>query len=154
MAIHVRELNDQAMEQAWMSILQEAGYNPTRTATSITMRGVGVAHADQSVDLEIRLLEMDGHRILTFIAPIRSTQASFDTACLAAVRGNGATHIAKIDITEDPAATDTTQRFNITATFHLYADHLSPEELRVMLYLFLKEIDELDNELAAIMTGH
>jgi len=139
------------MEHQWMHVLREAGYHPVTTDSTIRLQGVGVAHDDQSVDLDIRLLELDGHRILAFRAPIRSSRASFDTACLAAVRGNGATHIAKIDVVENHEEQHTDQRFAIIATFHLYADHLSPEELRVMLYLFLKEVDELDNQLAAIM---
>lgn len=151
MAIHVRELIDPAMEQEWMHVLREAGYHPVTADSTIRLRGVGVAHDDQSVDLDIRLLEMDGHRVLALHAPIRSANAPFDIACLASVRGNGATHIAKIDVVENHEEQDTDQRFTIIATFHLYADHLSPEELRVMLYLFLKEVDELDNQLAAIM---
>jgi len=151
-AIRVRNINDPDMEQTWLRILAEAGYAPIMRDSTIELHGVGVAHADQSVNLTIQLLDMDGHRVLAIHAPISAQPATYDLACLAGIRGGGACHLAKIDVVERFANQDQPHRFGLIARFHLYADHLSAQELQVMLQLFLKEVDEVDNELVAIMT--
>jgi hypothetical protein len=152
--LHVREIADATFEESLMQVLQEAGFNPRRDGGTVRLSGVGVTHQDQSVNLEMRLLEMDGHRVLALQAPIGAEPATFELASLACVRGSGACQLAKIDLIEIPEPTKPANSFRIVARFHLFADHLSAEELRVMLYLFLKEVDEIDNELVAIMAGN
>jgi hypothetical protein len=39
------------------------------------------------------------------------------------------------------------------ATCHVYADHFSRDEISSMTYLFVKEVDEIDNELRSILKG-
>ncbi len=154
MALHVREVADATFEATLMRVLQEGGFDPSRDGNMVCLRGVGVTHQDQSVNLEMRLLEMDGHRVLALQAPIGAEPAAFELASLACVRGSGACQLAKIDLVELQEPSDPERSFRIVARFHLFADHLSGEELRVMLYLFLKEVDEIDNELVAIMAGN
>ena len=38
----------------------------------------------------------------------------------------------------------------VQASFVLFADHLSNEELASMLYLFIKEVDAIDDEILLI----
>jgi hypothetical protein len=39
----------------------------------------------------------------------------------------------------------------VRAGLVLYADHLSKEELKAMLYLFIKEVDAIDNVLEEML---
>jgi len=151
-SIQVRTIVDPDLERSWLAILTDVGFDPVVKGPAIQLHGVGVAHADQSVNLTIQLLDMDGHRVLAIHAPISAQPATYDLACLAGIRGGGACHLAKIDVVERFANQDQPHRFGLIARFHLYADHLSAQELQVMLQLFLKEVDEVDNELVAIMT--
>lgn len=152
--LHVREIADATFEATLLQVLTEGGFDPTREGNTVCLRGVGVTHQDQSVNVEMRLLEMDGHRVLSLQAPIGAEPAAFEHASLACVRGSGACQLAKIDLVEIPEPPDPEHSFQLVARFHLFADHLSAEEMRVMLYLFLKEVDEIDNELVAIMAGN
>lgn len=154
MVIHVRRISDQSLEVRWLEYLREAGFDPEVEHDIVHLRGVGVAHGDRSVDLMFRVLTMDDHRVLELLAPIRTVPASFDTATLAAVKGNGSCHLAKFTVEELAVPSELNQAFRLDARFHLYADHLSQDEFTVMVSLFLKEVDEIDNELAMIMAGH
>lgn len=153
MGIEIRSISDAALTSAWMDMLERAGYAPRRDGEVLHLAGVGVSHGDQSVDLVVRLIEMDGHRVLTFEAPIRCEAAGFDVAALAAVRGASACRLARIAVRETMGDVTTPHLFGLVASLHLYADHLSEPELTTMLGLFLKEVDEVDNELASIMRG-
>ncbi len=147
----MRPVFDPALTAQWVVVLQRAGFAPVLDGEVLRLNGVGVAHGDQSVDLAVRLLEMDTHRILAFEAPIRCEPASFDVAVLAAVRGGNLCKIARISPVEMVDDGCDPHLFRLAASFHLYADHLSDQELTTMLQLFLKEVDEVDNELASIM---
>jgi hypothetical protein len=147
----VRKISDRSLENKWLEYLREAGFDPEVEPDVLHLRGVGVGHGDRSVDLTVRVLTMDDHRVIELLAPIRSVPASFATATLAAVKGNGSCHLAKFTVEELPTPSDLDQAFRIQAQFHLYADHLSQDEFTVMVSLFLKEVDEIDNELSTIM---
>ncbi len=151
MAVEILRINDPTLEKEVISILLEAGFNPIVRGQVVTLTGVGHHSGDQSVNMGIDLLEVDGSRILRFSSLLTTPPANFDDACIACVRGNGASTIPKFDVLELIPDETNTQRFGLRASFHLYADHLSHEELRVMLRLFLKEIDDIDNELAEMM---
>lgn len=146
--------DDPALTLEWLAALEQAGFAPDVHAGVIHLSGVGVVQGDRSVDIEIQVLQMDGHRVLEIRAPIRSEPATFELATLAAVRGGAACHLAKFDLEERSGRADASAAFGLVARFHLYADHLSSEELTVMLALFLKEVDGVDNELATIMKSH
>ena len=151
MGVRVSKASDPSLDAEWLKALELGGFGPSFAGDVVHLTGVGVAHGDQSVDIAIQVLDMDGHRVLEFRAPIQSEPAAFELASLAAVRGSGSCHLAKFDVDELPGQEGAPTQFGLVARFHLYADHLSSEELRVMLTLFLKEVDEIDNELAAIM---
>ena len=151
MGVEIRSIKDPTLGKEVISTLVEAGFNPIVQGQVITLTGVGHHTGDQSVNMGIDLLEVDGFRILRFSSLLTTPPANFDDACIACVRGNGASTIPKFEVLELIPDQTNTHRFGLRASFHLYADHLSHEELRVMLILFLKEIDEIDNELAEMM---
>jgi hypothetical protein len=153
MAVEIRYVTDAALTAEWMTVLHRAGFAPVLDGGVLHLSGVGVAHGDRSVDLMVRLIEMDGHRVLAFEARIRCEPAGFDVASLAAIRGSSVCRIANISVTEMVDDDRDPHLFGLTARFHLYADHLSETELTTMLRLFIKEVDEVDNELATIMLG-
>ena len=146
-------MNAATSHHSWPAFT-EAGFDPYTRGDVIVISGVGHQGGDRSVDLEIDLLEMDSLRILQFRSLLRTEPSDFDTASLACTRGNSATTIPKFDAIElFPDATNP-HRFGIQASFHLFADSLPREELRVMLMLYLKELDDIDNELAEIVLLH
>ena len=151
MGVEIRNITDPAVEAEIFDTLTEAGFEPSMRGDVIVLSGVGHQGGDRSVDLEIDLLEMDSVRILQFRSLLRTQPSDFDTASLACTRGNSASTIPKFDAIElFPDATNP-HRFGIQASFHLFADSLPREELRVMLMLYLKELDDIDNELAEIV---
>ena len=151
--IQVRKARDPVLDAGWVAALVDGGFGPSIDGDIVHLTGVGVAHGDRSVDVAIQALDLDEHRVLEIRAPIRSQAATFEVAALAAVRGSGACHLAKFDVEERPGDQGIPMTFGLVARFLLFADHLSADELRVMLALFLKEVDEIDNELARIMAG-
>lgn len=153
MGVQVRKARDPALDAEWLAALVNGGFDPSIDGDVVHLNGVGVAHDDRSVDVAIQALDLDDHRVLEIRAPIRSQSAPFEVAVLAAVRGSGVCHLAKFDVEERPGDPGIPTLFGLVARFHLYADHLSADELKVMLALFLKEVDEIDNELARIMAG-
>ena len=154
MGVEIRNITDPAVEAEIFDTLTEAGFDPSMRDDVIVLSGVGHQGGDRSVDLEIDLLEMDSFRILQFRSLLRTQPSSFNTASLACTRGNSASTIPKFDVIElFPDATNP-HRFGIRASLHLFADDRSREEIRVMLMLYLKEIDDIDNELAEIVLLH
>ena len=143
-------MNAATSHHSWPAFT-EAGFDPYTRGDVIVVSGVGHQRGDRSVDLDIDLLEMDSLRILQFRSLLRTEPSDFDTASLACTRGNSASTIPKFDAIElFPDATNP-HRFGIQASFHLFADYRSRKEIRVMLMLYLKEHDDIDNELAEIV---
>jgi hypothetical protein len=93
---------------------------------------------------------MDGHRILEVIAPLRMPPVSFELASLMCTQGNISCHIAKFKPVEHLEE----NTHIVHAILTLYADHLSETELSRMLYLFIKEIDRVDDELLNMIKTH
>jgi hypothetical protein len=153
MGVEIRNITDPRLEREVHENLREAGFAPEQHGDVVVLNGVGHHDGDRSVDMEIDLLEMDGFRILQFRSLLRTPPAGFEQASLASVRGNGACAITKFDVVELDDHEAVGGRFGIRASFHLFADHLSRGELRVMLTLFLKEVDSIDNELAELVAS-
>ena len=143
MPIERVDLVDQAFESQILVMLENSGFAPHRDKDVIHLNGVGIGHGNASVDIEIDLVAMDGHRILEIRAPLRMPTVNFDLASLMCTQGNIKCLIAKfkpVELLEENTHT-------IHAIMTLYADHLSENELSRMLYLFIKEIDRVDDEL-------
>jgi len=143
MAIQRTDIVDEAFESQILVMLENAGFAPLREKDVIHLSGVGIGHGNSSVDIEINLVSMDGHRILEVIAPLRMPPVNFDLASLMCTQGNIRCLIAKFK----PVELLDENTHTVHAIMTLYADHLSENELSRMLYLFIKELDKVDDEL-------
>ena len=133
MPIERIDIADDAYESEILEMLENSGFAPHREKDVIHLNGVGIGRGNSSVDIEIDLVAMDGHRILEITAPLRMPPVTFELASLMCTQGN--TH-------------------TVHAIMTLYADHLSETELSRMLYLFIKEIDRVDDELLSMIKTH
>jgi len=142
-AIERNDITDPAFEVEIFNFLVEFGFSPERNGDVIHLSGVGVGSGDDSANISINLVEMDGHRILEITSPLKAPGVSFEKATLIAAQGNLSCLIAKFVPVEQ---VEKGTHF-VRAGFALYADHLSGQELNSILYLFIKEVDAIDNNL-------
>lgn len=143
MAIERNDITDPAFEVEIFNSLVEFGFSPERNGDVIHLSGVGVGSGDNSANININLVEMDGHRILEITSLLKAPGVSFEKATLIAAQGNLSCLIAKFVPVEQ---VEKGTHF-VRAGFALYADHLSGQELKSILYLFIKEVDAIDNYL-------
>lgn len=151
MVVEVRSIDGGDVLAFVLDVLQSAGFAPVVDGDRVHLEGAGVGLGDHSVDLGIRVLALDDVRIVHFESVLRSHPGTFDAAVLASARGNGTCVVPKFEVLEDMSI-DAPERFLVKATLNLFADHFSAEEFRVMLHLFLKEVDAIDNELGQILS--
>lgn len=151
MVVAIRWVEDESVIAFVVGVLESAGFAPEVHIDRVRLTGTGVGLGDHSVDLAIRVLAIDEVRIVHFESLIRSHPGTFDAAVLAAARGNGSCVVPKFEVVED-SDLESVARFRVKATLNLYADHVSADEFRIMLHLFVKEVDAIDNELAAILS--
>jgi hypothetical protein len=147
MPIQRTDIVDEAFESQILAMLENAGFAPRREKDIIHLTGVGIGRGNSSVDIEINLVSMDGHRILEVVAPLRMPPVSFELASLMCTQGNIECLIAKFK----PVEKLDENTHTVQAILTLYADHLSETELSRMLYLFIKEIDRVDDELIGMI---
>ena len=143
MPIERVDIVDEAFESQILVMLENAGFAPRREKNVIHLNGLGIGHGNASVDIEIDLVSMDGHRILEITAPLRMPAVNFELASLMCTQGNIRCLIAKFK----PVELLDEETHTVHAIMTLYADHLSENELSRMLYLFIKELDKVDDEL-------
>jgi hypothetical protein len=140
-AIERNDITDPAFEVEIFNFLVEFGFSPERNGDVIHLSGVGVGSGDNSANININLVEMDGHRILEITSLLKAPGVSFEKATLIAAQGNLSCLIAKfVPVEQVEKGTHL-----VRAGFVLYADHLSGQELKSILYLFIKEVDAIDN---------
>jgi hypothetical protein len=147
MSIERIDISDHEFESEILVMLEHSGFAPRRVDDVIHLEGLGIGHGDASVDIQIDLVSLDGHRILEILAPLRMPPVDFEVATLMCSQGNMSCLIAKfkpVEILKDKVHI-------VHAMFTLYADLLSEEELRSMLYLFIKEVDAIDNKLITMI---
>lgn len=147
MPIERVDIADDAFESQILVMLENSGFAPHRENDVIHLNGVGIGRGNASVDIQIDLVLMDGHRILEITAPLRMPSVNFDLASLMSTQGNIRCVIAKFK----PVELLQTSSHTVHAIMTLYADHLSENELSRMLYLFIKEIDRVDDELVSMI---
>ena len=148
MAIQRNDITDPAFEAEIFNHLVEFGFSPSRMGDVIHLSGVGVGSGDSSTDIGINLVEMDGHRIIEITSYLKAPGVSFDKAVLISAQGNLSCVIAKFV----PVEQIEKGSHLVRAGFALYADHLSGPELKSILYLFIKEVDAIDNNLVDMLT--
>ena len=143
MAIERNDITDPAFEVEIFNFLVEFGFSPEPSGDVINLSGVGVGSGDNSANININLVELDGHRILEITSLLKASGVSFEKATLIAAQGNLSCLIAKfVPVEQIEKGTHL-----VRAGFVLYADHLSGQELKSILYLFIKEVDAIDNYL-------
>ena len=147
MAIERNDITDPVFEAEIFNFLIEFGFAPKRTGDVIHLSGVGVGSGDNSADININLVEMDGHRILEITSYLKAPGVSFEKATIIAAQGNLSCLIAKFV----PVEQIENGTHLVRAGFVLYADHLSGQELKSILYLFIKEVDAIDNYLVDLL---
>jgi len=147
-AIQRNDITDPAFEAEIFNHLVEFGFSPNRMGDIIHLSGVGVGSGDSSTDIGINLVEMDGHRIIEITSFLKAPGVSFDKAVLISAQGNLSCLIAKFV----PVEQIEKGSHLVRAGFALYADHLSGQELKSILYLFIKEVDAIDNNLVEMLT--
>jgi hypothetical protein len=143
MPIERRDISDAQFEETLFQILVEHGFSPTRSGDLINLKGVGVDEGDHSVDLAINLVEMDAHRVLEFSCILATLPLSFDEAVLISAHGNQTCLTVKFA----PVENLDQQLHQVKASMVVFADDLAKNELASMLYLFIKEVDAVDNQL-------
>ena len=150
MSIERIDISDHDFESEILIMLEHSGFAPRRVDDVIHLEGLGIGNNDSSVDIHLDLVSMDGHRILEIVAPLRMPSVDFELATLMCAQGNMSCLIAKfrpVEILEN-------QTHLVHALFTLYADNLSEDELTSMLYLFIKEVDAIDNKLISMIKTH
>ena len=147
MAIERNDITDPAFEAEIFNHLVEFGFSPERNGDVIHLSGVGVGSGDSSANININLVEMDGHRILEITSYLNAPGVSFEKATIIAAQGNLSCLIAKFV----PFEQIENGTHLVRAGFVLYADHLSGQELKSILYLFIKEVDAIDNYLVDLL---
>ena len=141
---------DEQMTAFVHATLTDAGFVAELREHAVRIEGAGVGLGDHSVDLDVQTVLIEGVRIVLLSSVLRTEPGTFDAAALACTRGNGACAIAKFDVVEVPQDLHRSL-FRLRASLSLFADHLSAEEFSRMTWLFVKETDGIDNELAEIM---
>jgi hypothetical protein len=147
MAIERNDISDPAFELEIFQYLKDFGFTPERMGDIIHLSGVGVGSGDNSIDIALNLVEMDGHRILEVSSVLRSPGFSFEKAMTISAQGNLSCVTAKLTPVENLEE----GTHSVRAGQILYADHLSGVELKAMLYLFIKEVDAVDNLLVDML---
>ena len=147
MAIERNDISDPAFEAEIFNLLVEFGFSPVRKGDVIHLSGVGVGSGDSSTNININLVEIDGHRILEINSFLTAPGVSFEKATITSAQGNLSCLIAKfVPVEQIEKGTHL-----VRAGFVLYADHLSGQELKSILYLFIKEVDAIDNYLVDML---
>jgi hypothetical protein len=141
--IERRDISDSAFEDDLFQMLLNQGFAPSRSNDLLQIKGVGVGEGDSSVDLIINLVEMDGHRILELSYTLPSPLLNFNEAVLIAAQGNQSCLTVKFALKENLDL----QAHEVRASMVISADNLGEKELATMLYLFIKEVDAIDNKL-------
>jgi hypothetical protein len=149
MAIKVREVDNPDLMKRCKKALTDAGYSVSAQGTHLAITQAGFA--DKSVDFAVRLVDLDGHLLLQLTSILADSNESFERVALAVARGNMHCHTVAFSPAEN--ATQKGKSFSVIAQTHIYADYFSDAELASVVYLFARELDEIDNEIRSILSG-
>ena len=145
-------VSDEQMTAFVHQTLTDAGFVAEMREHVVRIEGAGVGLGDHSVDVDVQTVLIEGVRIVLLSSLLRTQPGTFEAASLACARGNGACAISKFSIVELPAG-EGHSLFRLRASLALFAGHLSAEEFARMTWLFVRETDGIDNELADIMAA-
>lgn len=145
----MREVENPEIIKRCQVALTEAGYRVSAEGSHLSITQAGFA--DKSVDFTIRLVDLDGHLLLQLTSILADSNESFERVALAVARGNMHCHTVSFSPAEDGATGG--KAFSVIAQSHIYAEYFSDAELASMVYLFARELDDIDNEIRAILSG-
>lgn len=145
----MREVDNPALMKRCEGALTDAGYQVLAQASQLEITQAGFV--DKSVDFTVRLVDLDGHLLLQLTSILADSNESFERVALAVARGNMHCHTVSFSPAENSASKG--ESFSVIAQSHIYADYFSDAELASMVYLFARELDEIDNEIRAILSG-
>jgi len=137
------DISDPSLEESIMNMLKSRGFAPSKQQDRLHLKGLGVGEGDSSVDLNINLVELDGHRILEFTCMVPTPPLTFDEAVLIAAHGNQSCLTVKFVPFENLDSAS----HQVKASLVIFADGINENELSGMIYIFVKEVDAIDNEL-------
>jgi hypothetical protein len=150
MPIERADIKDPTLEAFVLQILTDEGFSPRKSGDLILLEGAGVSTGDSSVSLHFNVVELDGHKIIELKSLIPTEDMDFEKAVLIAAFANQNSTTVKFRPKENLKR----KTHQIEASIVIYADNLEHKEISSMLYIFLKEVDELDNKLIEQSKGN
>lgn len=108
-----------------------------------------VGYQNRSVDARVSIEEYEDVRLIKFESVIVEKPASFEKSLVGVFFGNSRSKVSSFHPRE--VLSQEGAGYQIVARTYLYADHYSDEELKSMLQIFVKEVDEIDDELLEIV---
>lgn len=136
-----RERLAQAIESAGFS------FAPKSEKGSYLIEQVG--YQNRSVNVQISLEAYQDVRLIKFEALVVRHPATFEKCLVGVFFGNSKSKVSSFHPRE--VLSEEGAGYQIVARTYLYADHYSYEELKSMLQIFVREVDEIDDELLDIV---
>jgi hypothetical protein len=140
------ETNSQLLERV-RGLISSSGFELESHPHGLMLKQVGFSN--KSVSMSIQVIEVFGERLIEFESQILSEPTTFERSMLAIFHGNSKCRVAGFSATEVDG--ESSNRFQVTARAHLYAEYFSAEELSAMLGIYLREVDAIDDDLRKIV---
>lgn len=129
--------------------IESAGFSLSSNSQEGSYLIEQVGYQNRSVDVQISLEAHQDVRLIKFEALVVENPATFEKCLVGVFFGNSKSKISSFHPREVLSADGA--GYQIVARTYLYADHYSDEELRSMLQIFIREVDEIDDELLDIV---
>jgi len=143
MAIERVDIKDPTLEAYLLQILTNEGFSPRKSGDHIILNAVGVSTGDRSVSLYFNVVKLDGYKIIELKSLIPTEEMDFEKATLVSAFANQNSTVVKFKPKENLKINS----HQIEASMVIYAENFSHKKISTMLYIFLNEVDELDNKL-------
>jgi len=142
-------LFDESERKRLATSIRSAGFSFTYDEPNDTYRIDQVGYQNRSVDARVSLEEYLDVRLIKFEATVVAEKSSFESCLVGVFFGNSKSKISSFHPREIVEGQST--GYQIVARSFLYADYYSDAELKALLQIFIKEVDEIDDELIAIV---
>lgn len=129
------------------NLILSSGFDLDSHSNGLVLKQVGFSN--RSVSMRIHVIEVFGERLIEFESQILAEPTTFELSMLAIFHGNSKCRVAGFSATEITG--EFSNRFQVTARSHLYAEYFSAQELSAMLGIYLREVDAIDDDLRKIV---
>ena len=129
--------------------IRSAGFSFSYDQPTDTYQIDQVGYQNRSVNARVSLEEYQDVRLIKFEAIVVSEKSSFESCLVGVFFGNSKSKISSFHPRE--IGEGSSIGYQIVARAHLYADYYSDQELKALLQIFVREVDEIDDELIAIV---